>query len=139
LFGNTFDPGSQGATAATTRACRGDTANAILASVGYNFRRLIDANSREALAKEIKEKATSWSVAFVEVEEIDTINIYWAAFSQCGAIEGLGVAPQHLLIDAKRLRCKASCRSRQTNLKAHVLCWTFLFCRRSKTRIAMRP
>ncbi|WP_375338186.1 hypothetical protein [Bradyrhizobium japonicum] len=27
----------------------------------------------------MREKAASWSVAFVEVEEIDTINIYWAA------------------------------------------------------------
>ncbi|WP_354270580.1 hypothetical protein [Bradyrhizobium japonicum] len=27
----------------------------------------------------MREKAASWCVAFVEVEEIDTINIYWAA------------------------------------------------------------
>ena len=63
------------------------------------------ANSREALAKEIKEKAASWSVAFVEVEEIDTINIYWAGIlAMRRAVEGLGVVPQHLLIDAKRLK-----------------------------------
>jgi|SRR4051812_28773464 ribonuclease HII len=52
---------------------------------GINDPKKLDANSREALAKEIKEKSASLSVAFVEVEEIDTI-------------------PQHLLIDAKRLK-----------------------------------
>ena len=65
----------------------------------------LDANSREALAIEIKEKAAAWSVAFVEVEEIDTINIYWAGIlAMRRAVEGLGVTPQHLLIDAKRLK-----------------------------------
>jgi ribonuclease HII len=72
---------------------------------GIDDSKKLDANSREALAKEIKEKAASWSVAFVEVEEIDTINIYWAGIlAMRRAIEGLGVAPQHLLIDAKRLK-----------------------------------
>lgn len=57
------------------------------------------------MRKIIKAKATSWSVAFVEVEEIDTINIYWAGIlAMRRAIEGLGVTPQHLLIDAKRLK-----------------------------------
>jgi hypothetical protein len=73
----------------------------------HRYRRLekLDANSREALAKEIKEKAASWSVAFAEVEEIDTINICWAGIlAMRRAVEGLGVVPQHLLIDAKRLK-----------------------------------
>jgi hypothetical protein len=42
---------------------------------GIDESKKLDANSREALAIEIKEKAASWSVAFVEVEESDTINI----------------------------------------------------------------
>src|SRR3978361_2359816 len=72
---------------------------------GIDDPKKLDANSREALAKEIKEKAASWSVAFVEVEEIDTINIYWAGIlAMRRAVEGLGVVPQHLLIDAKRLK-----------------------------------
>src|SRR6201985_844069 len=41
--------------------------------IGVDDSKKLDANSREALAKEIKEKAAAWSVAFVEVEEIDTI------------------------------------------------------------------
>jgi ribonuclease HII len=69
---------------------------------GIDDSKKLDANSREALAKEIKEKAAAWSVAF---EEIDTINIYWAGIlAMCRAVEGLGLAPQHLLIDAKRLK-----------------------------------
>jgi ribonuclease HII len=73
--------------------------------IGIDDSKKLDANSREAVAKEIKEKAASWSVAFVEVEEIDTINIYWAGIlAMRRAVEGLGVVPQHLLIDAKRLK-----------------------------------
>jgi ribonuclease HII len=40
------------------------------------IRKTLDAVTREELAKEIKEKADSWCVTFVEVEEIDAINIY---------------------------------------------------------------
>jgi ribonuclease HII len=51
--------------------------------------------------KEIKEKAASWCVAFVEVEEIDAINIYWAGIlAMRRAVEGLAIVPEHLLIDA---------------------------------------
>src|SRR5690349_3602236 len=46
--------------------------------IGIDDSKKLDAASREALAMEIREKAADWSVAFVEVEEIDTINIYWA-------------------------------------------------------------
>ncbi len=72
---------------------------------GIDDSKKLDANSREALATEIKEKAAAWCVAFVEVEEIDTINIYWAGIlAMRRAVEGLSVTPQHLLIDAKRLK-----------------------------------
>ena len=44
-------------------------------------------------------------MAFVDVEEIDTINIYWAGLlAMRRAVEGLQSLPQHLLIDAKRLK-----------------------------------
>jgi len=62
---------------------------------GIDESKKLDANSREALAIEIKEKAASWSVAFVEVEESDTINILGLAMRR--AVEGLGLTPQHLL------------------------------------------
>jgi ribonuclease HII len=52
---------------------------------GIDDSKKLDAAMREALAEEIKEKSAAWSVAFVEVEEIDTINIYWACL-QCGGL-----------------------------------------------------
>jgi len=73
--------------------------------IGIDDSKKLDATAREELAREIKEKAASWCVAFVEVEEIDSINIYWAGIQAMQrAVQGLGVTPQHLLIDAKRLR-----------------------------------
>ena len=73
--------------------------------VGIDDSKKLDAAAREELAKEIKAKAESWCVAFVEVEEIDTINIYWAGIQAMQrAVRGLGLTPQHLLIDAKRLK-----------------------------------
>jgi ribonuclease HII len=72
---------------------------------GIDDSKKLDAVTRETLALEIKAKAASWSVAFVEVAEIDTINIYWAGIlAMTRAVEGLGSPPQHLLIDAKRLK-----------------------------------
>jgi ribonuclease HII len=38
-------------------------------------------------------------VTFVEVEEIDAINIYWAGIQAMQrVVRGLGLRPQHLLI-----------------------------------------
>lgn len=72
--------------------------------IGIDDSKKLDSASREELAKEIKEKAASWSVAFVEVEEIDTINIYWAGLlAMQRVVQGLRSPPQ-LLIDAKRLK-----------------------------------
>ncbi|WP_309943891.1 ribonuclease HII [Tardiphaga robiniae] len=73
--------------------------------IGIDDSKKLDPSSREALAQEIKEKAAGWCIAFVEVEEIDTINIYWAGLlAMRRAVEGLQSPPQHLLIDAKRLK-----------------------------------
>ena len=73
--------------------------------IGIDNSKKLDAAAREELASEIRAKAESWSVAFVEVEEIDTINIYWAGIQAMQrAVRGLASTPQHLLIDAKRLK-----------------------------------
>ena len=73
--------------------------------IGIDDSKKLESSSREALAEEIKEKAAAWSVSFVQVEEIDTINIYWAGIlAMRRAVEGLRSTPQHLLIDAKRLK-----------------------------------
>ena len=47
----------------------------------------------------------AWAVAFAEVEEIDRVNIYWAGLlAMRRAVEALFPAPQHILIDARRLK-----------------------------------
>ena len=56
---------------------------------------------REALFLEIKEKAVSWSVAFVDEKRIDEINILNATYEAMKkAIEGLSQKPDLLLVDA---------------------------------------
>jgi ribonuclease HII len=60
---------------------------------------------RETLELEIKGVATAWAVGWASVEEIDRINIYWAGLlAMRRAVEGLSVPPQHLLLDARRLK-----------------------------------
>ena len=72
---------------------------------GVDDSKKLDAPTRDRLAVEIKERAVAWSVAFAEVEEIDRINIYWAGLlAMRRAVEGLSTAPQHILIDARRLK-----------------------------------
>lgn len=71
---------------------------------GIDDSKKLDSSRREDLAEEIREKATAWCVAFVEVDEIDSMNIYWAGLlAMRRAVEGLQSRPQHLLVDAKRL------------------------------------
>jgi ribonuclease HII len=72
---------------------------------GVDDSKKLDAADRDRLARTIKETALAWSVGFAEVEEIDSINIYWAGLlAMRRAIEGLSVAPEHVLFDARRLK-----------------------------------
>ncbi len=72
---------------------------------GVDDSKKLDAETRDRLAAEIKGRAVAWSVAFAEVEEIDRINIYWAGLlAMRRAVEGLFPAPQHILLDARRLK-----------------------------------
>ena len=60
---------------------------------------------RERLATEIKSTAAAWCVGVASAEEIDRVNIYWAGLlAMQRAVEGLALRPQHLLIDARRLK-----------------------------------
>jgi ribonuclease HII len=59
---------------------------------------------RVALAGAIRESALVFSVALVEPEEIDRINVYQATLvAMALALDGLAVAPQHVLVDARRI------------------------------------
>jgi len=72
---------------------------------GIDDSKKLDAVVRDRLTVEIKATAVAWSVGFAEVEEIDAINIYWAGLlAMRRAVEGLLHRPQHLLIDARRLK-----------------------------------
>jgi ribonuclease HII len=65
----------------------------------------LDARTRERLAREIKERCLAWAVGFAEVDEIDTVNIYWAGLlAMQRAVEALTPAPEHLLLDARTLK-----------------------------------
>lgn len=72
---------------------------------GVNDSKQVPAERRAELAQLIKSDAHAWAVAFVEPEEIDELNIYWAGIAAMQrAVQALGTTPDHLLIDARRLR-----------------------------------
>ena len=72
---------------------------------GVDDSKKLDPKERDRLAPIIKEHAVAWAVAFVEHDEIDRVNIYWAGLlAMRRALEGLAIAPQHLLLDARRLK-----------------------------------
>lgn len=61
--------------------------------------------SRESLRHEIESVALAWSVAFADNIEIDKINILNASIlAMHGALDGLQVRPQLLLIDGNRFK-----------------------------------
>lgn len=65
----------------------------------------LTAADRERLAVIIKETAVAWAVGFATPEEIDRINIHHAGLlAMRRAVEGLGVTPEHLLLDARLLK-----------------------------------
>lgn len=69
-----------------------------------NDSKQISEKKRERLYDEIIEAAVAWSVARVEASVIDTINIRQASRQAMKlAVQGLGVQPEHLLIDAESI------------------------------------
>jgi ribonuclease HII len=72
---------------------------------GVDDSKQLDAAERERLAADIKRNAVSWAVGQAEVGEIDRLNVYWAGIlSLRRAVLGLAPRPEHLLIDARRIR-----------------------------------
>lgn len=71
---------------------------------GVDDSKVLDKATRERLAEEIRERAVAWAVAEASPEEIDTHNIFRATLlAMKRAIEALDPAPQHALIDARRI------------------------------------
>jgi len=75
--------------------------------------KLLTAKRRQALFAVIRVCAIAIGVGRSEVEEVDRINVYWAAMeARRRAVEALLVTPGHVLVDGKRRI--AGCRLSQT-------------------------
>ncbi len=78
--------------------------------LGLNDSKLLTANQRSLLAVEITSVALSWSVALVDHNRIDEVNILQATYDAMhqaidACIRTLGTAqPLHLLVDGNRFR-----------------------------------
>jgi len=71
---------------------------------GLHDSKMLDAEQRELLSKQIKKRCLSWAVGGADVFEIDQINIYQASrLAMRRAVEALAAAPDFLLIDAVKI------------------------------------
>jgi len=62
------------------------------------------AEQREELHGKIRERALTFGLGVAEVEEIDRLNIYWATMRAIErALAALKAAPEHVLIDGRRV------------------------------------
>lgn len=85
-------------------------AGAVILPKNYKLRglndskKILDHETREELAAQIKQDAICWSFGFAEVEEIDRINIYHAGLlAMQRALEGLTCLPDFVLVDARKI------------------------------------
>lgn len=77
---------------------------------GLTDSKKLSENKRDALAPLIRERAHAWCVAHSSPEEIDRLNIREATFlAMRRAIEGLGLVPEHALIDGNALPSGLPC------------------------------
>jgi ribonuclease HII len=71
---------------------------------GVDDSKRLSAAARERLAAEIRTSARAWAVVQVDVSEIDRLNIYRAGLEAMRrAVAALEVAPDYLLVDARRI------------------------------------
>jgi ribonuclease HII len=71
---------------------------------GLHDSKILEAEEREALARQIKKQCRGWAIGGADVFEIDQINIYQASrLAMRRAVEGLKTAPDYLLIDAVKI------------------------------------
>jgi len=72
---------------------------------GVDDSKKLDAAARERLSSEIKDAAVTWCIGWAEVHEIDALNIYWAGIlAMRRAVEGLSARPDHVLLDARKIK-----------------------------------
>ena len=71
---------------------------------GLDDSKKLDPARRERLAVEVRAGAVAWAVGIASAEEVDRIDIYQAGLlAMRRAVEALPVAPEHLLVDARRV------------------------------------
>jgi len=71
---------------------------------GLHDSKILEAEERESLARQIKKYCLDWAIGGADVFEIDQINIYQASrLAMRRAVEALAVAPDYLLIDAVKI------------------------------------
>lgn len=71
---------------------------------GLDDSKKLDEPARDRLAAEVKAGAVAWGVGVASPEEVDALNPYQAGLlAMRRAVEALAVAPQHLLVDARRI------------------------------------
>src|SRR5579875_585229 len=76
----------------------------ILSRMGLKDSKQLTREEREKLDRKIRKVAVAIGVAEVDAETIDRINIYQASRTAMElAVERLGIAPDHLVIDAMRI------------------------------------
>ena len=104
----------QGPIAGVDEAGRGPLAGPVVAAAvilhpdrpihGLDDSKKLSAQRREVLAREIRERAMSWSVAWADAAEIDALNILAATMlAMRRAILGLAVVPAVIRVDGNRL------------------------------------
>jgi ribonuclease HII len=102
-----------GLRAGVDEAGRGPLAGPVVASAvildprrrvrGIRDSKVIDPEERAQLAIKIRATALAWSVAWADVEEIDTLNILEAThLAMRRALVGLRIRPAHVQIDGNR-------------------------------------
>jgi len=71
---------------------------------GLNDSKILDAEERTHLARQIKARCVAWALGGADVFEIDQINIYQASrLAMRRAVEALSVPADYLLIDAVKI------------------------------------
>jgi ribonuclease HII len=71
---------------------------------GLDDSKKLDEAARDRLAAEVKAGAVAWAVGLASPAEVDELNVYQAGLlAMRRAVEGLPVAPQYLLVDARRV------------------------------------
>ncbi len=71
---------------------------------GVHDSKQLTAERRDELYESIRAGALAIGVGVAEVEEIDRLNIYWATMAASRrAVTALGIAPQHVLVDGRKI------------------------------------